>query len=288
MKIGLVGTGLMGAPLASRLLQGGFEATVYNRTPEKARPLADEGAEVVENPVSVVGPSDAIITMLSDAAAIREVLLTNEASRMLEGKTLINMATIAPKESREIAREVTRAGGEFMEAPVLGSIPQAQTGTLLLMVGATEAQFERFLPVLKCFGEQPRLIGPVGRGAALKLAMNQLIASLTSAFSLSLGLVQREGVPVETFMEILRESALYAPTFDKKLNRMLERDFGDPNFPVKHLLKDVRLFREVAAGDDLDDRFLEGIAHILESAEAGGDGDKDYSALFNAVVPRHD
>ncbi len=285
MKIGFLGTGLMGRPLVERLLAAGHDVIAYNRTPEKAAPLAEAGAEVVENPLSAITASEMVIAMLSDAEALESVLLTAEARSALAGRTVINMATIAPEEARRIAGEVEAAGGAFMEAPVLGSIPQAETGTLLLMVGATEAQFEQAGPVLQCFGESPRLIGPVGQGATLKLAMNQLIASLTAAFSLSLGLVQREGVDVEAFMGILRESALYAPTFDKKLDKMRSRDFGTANFPTQHLLKDVRLFHRVAAETGLHDAFLAEIGRALEATVDAGLERADYSAIFNAIVP---
>jgi 3-hydroxyisobutyrate dehydrogenase len=115
--------------------------------------------------------------------------------------------------------------------------------------------------------------------------MNQLIGSLTAAFSMSLGLVEREGVDVDTFMETLRDSALYAPTFDKKLDRMRTRDFAAANFPLKHLLKDIRLFAEVAGTQQIDARMLDGLAQILADGVAAGHADEDYSAVFGRIVP---
>jgi 3-hydroxyisobutyrate dehydrogenase len=153
------------------------------------------------------------------------------------------------------------------------------------MVGATEERFALLKPLFNSLGREPRLIGPVGKAAALKLALNQLIAAETSAFALSLGLTQRSEVSVDTFMAILRESALFAPTFDKKLPRLLKRDYHQPNFSTRHLLKDVTLCSEEAAGCGLTTSGLDGIRRILEEAIAQGRGELDYSALYDVLNP---
>ena len=115
--------------------------------------------------------------------------------------------------------------------------------------------------------------------------MNQLIGSLTAAFAMSLGLVQREGIDIERFMAIVRESALYAPTFDKKLSRMVNRDFENPNFPTKHLLKDMTLFAAAAEEAGSDATAAAAVGQVVQRAIAMGLADKDYSALFAAVSP---
>lgn len=285
MKVGFVGTGLMGKPLAQRLLCARIPVVVYNRTASKVEELKAAGAQVVEEPESAIASADCIILMLTNASAIEEVLLSESAKAELKGRTIIQMGTISPQESQEIEKQVIAAGGEYLEAPVLGSIPEAEAGKLIVMVGATPEQFAKWSNLLQNFGSEPRLIGAVGTAAAVKLALNQLIASLTTAFALSLSLVQKQGVEVETFMELLRQSALYAPTFDKKLKRMLERDFSNPNFPTKHLLKDTNLFLNQAQSNNLNTNSLEGVRQILEIAQEMGLADADYSALFNAVNP---
>jgi 3-hydroxyisobutyrate dehydrogenase len=128
-------------------------------------------------------------------------------------------------------------------------------------------------------------MGNVGKAAAAKLAFNQLIASLTTSFAMSLGYLRESGVNVKRFMEILRISALYAPTFDKKLNRMVNRNFVKPNFPVKHLLKDVDLMLGEFGKKGINIDPLEGVKKILLKAIADGEADMDYSALYNAVHP---
>ena len=204
---------------------------------------------------------------------------------MLEGKTILQMATIGPSHSRGLEDAAIAHGAEYLEAPVLGSIPEAKKGGLLLMVGATLAQFERFQPLLSVFGENPLHVGPVGQAAAMKLAFNQLIAGLTASFSLSLGLIQKEGVRVELFMDMLRDSALYAPTFDKKLLRMLERDYANPNFPTRHLLKDTDLFLDAADEHGLTAACLQGVRDTVAIALAKGLADMDYSAINDVIHP---
>jgi 3-hydroxyisobutyrate dehydrogenase len=283
MRVGILGTGLMGAPMALRLQQEGFEVVAWNRTAEKLAPLQQQGVTTAQTAAEAIAQSSVTLTMLSDAAAIQSAVLAEPEA--LRGHSIIQMGTIAPAQSRDLKVQIEAAGGEYLEAPVLGSIPQVKAGSLIVMVGATPEQYERWLPVLKCFGPEPQWMGEVGMAAATKLAMNQLIGTLTAAFSMSLGFVQREGGDVDKFMEIVRESALYAPTFDKKLTRMCDRNFTDPNFPTKHLLKDMDLFTVAAQAQGIDATLAAGVSQLAAKVIAQGLADADYSAIYSAVNP---
>jgi 3-hydroxyisobutyrate dehydrogenase len=280
-----LGTGLLGRAIAKRLQSVGHTVTVYNRTTAKALPLQSCGITVVTRPEEAIAQADCVVFMLADAAAIRAVLLTPTLLAVLRSKTVIQMGTIAQDESLALQAEIERVGGSYCEAPVLGSVAEAQAGTLLVMVGGTEGQFVQWGPLFRSLGREPRLIGPAGKAASLKLALNQLIVAEISAFALSLGLVQRAGVPVETFMAILRESALFAPAFEKKLPRLLTRDYQHPNFSTRHLLKDAELFLREASGYALTTSSLEGIRPLLERSIEQGLGDSDYSAIFEVINP---
>ncbi len=288
MKVGFLGTGLMGQPMVKRLLEAKISVVAYNRTQSKLAPLRDAGAKIADSPQEAIRESECVILMLTNATAIYDTLLSEASRQELKGRTVVQMGTISPSDSKAIASEVVAAGGEYIEAPVLGSIPEAEAGKLMVMVGASDEQFQKWLPLLKNFGSEPLHIGEIGAAAAVKLALNQLIASLTSTFALSLGFVQNQGVEVEKFMQILRQSALYAPTFDKKLQRMLDRNYENPNFPTKHLLKDTNLFLTEAKSEGLNVSSLEGIRQILEIAQNMGLADDDYSALFSAINPKND
>lgn len=285
MKVALIGTGLMGRPMAERLLALGHQLVVFNRSRNKAEPLRSSGALIAASAAEAIDSAECLILMLADGAAIGEVLFNSEPTVDLHDRTVIQMGTISPADSVAFEKKVLGLGGEYLEAPVLGSIPEATAGKLLIMVGASKQQFDKWSTLLECFGSEPVLIGEVGKAAAVKLALNQLIASLTVGFASSLGLVQSLGVEAELFMKILRLSALYAPIFDKKLKLMLDRDYGIGNFPSKHLFKDVALFHSAAQSVNLETVGIEAIRRLLEITLEKGYGEGDYSALFEAVNP---
>ena len=228
--------------------------------------------------------------MLSDATAIDKLLhLDNQDQQAgkLQGKTILQMATISPSQSRQIGEAITSYGGDYLEAPVLGSLPEAKAGTLIIMAGGSKDVFDTALPTLQVLGTAPRYIGDTGSAAALKLAMNQLIASLTAGFSLSLGYALKNGVDTDLFMDTVRESALYAKTYDKKLDKYLQRDFGTANFSTRHLLKDIKLFIDDAKAAGLNTDALEGIERITSETVESGMALMDYSSIFQVISPDH-
>ena len=281
MTTAILGTGLMGTATALRLQEQGHDVIAWNRHEEKARERLHQQVTVVGKLDDALDQAETLLLFLADATAIEDVLLPLPPET-LAGKTIIQMGTISPTESRDLLFKIESTGSQYLEAPVLGSIPETRDGSLLLMVGATDAQFDRQFPLLSLLGK-PRLIGPVGKAAAVKLAMNQLIASLTASFALSLNFVLAEAVDVAQFMDILRESALYAPTFDKKLDKMLHASYDTPNFPLKHLHKDVELFLRAAAEHKLNTAMLQGVEDIITRALNQGRGEEDYSALRESV-----
>lgn len=281
--VSILGTGLLGAPIARRLAATGLSVTVWNRTAAKAVALREAGLAVAPTAASAIEASPVSILMLADAPAIRAVLAAPDALTALAGRTVVQMGTIGPDESRAFAAEVAAAGGEWVEAPVLGSIPQADSGTLQVMVGGTPEQLDRLAPLFSRLGRDVRLVGEVGKAAALKLALNQLIGSLTTAFAMSLAFVRTAGVPVDLFLEVLRPSALFAPTFDKKLGRMLEAEYENPTFPLRLLGKDLLLFEAAARGAGLDPAIVRGVLETIGAAERKGLADADYSALAEGL-----
>lgn len=282
MKISLIGVGLMGQALSEHLLAQDQQLTVFNRSPDKTEQLEQQGAVISASAQDALEASDICLLMLSDASAIADVL-SDISPTSFNNKLIIQMGTIAPNESRALATLFDECGARYLECPVLGSLPEARTGTLILMAAGHVDDYHAALPLLKRIGKEPQHIGDIGQGATVKLAMNQLIAGLTSSFALSLALVEKEGIDSEQFMKIVRDSALYAPTFDKKLDRMLARDFSNPNFPTKHLAKDTRLFLSVAKQLGLETCGLDGISQLLDKTLEQGLANTDYSAIYSAV-----
>ncbi|HET8808471.1 MAG TPA: NAD(P)-dependent oxidoreductase [Methylophaga sp.] len=284
MQITILGGGLMGQAMAERLLAEQQNVTVFNRSPDKIESLRNLGADITDDAEQAVSKAEIILLILSDAEAIESVLAVISADK-LAGKLIVQMGTISPEQSQSIADRCRLQDANYLECPVLGSLPEARNGTLILMAGGEQGDFEAAMPTLKLLGKQPQLIGEVGQAAAMKLAMNQLIAGLTASFSLSLALIESEGINSDQFMSLLRDSALYAPTFDKKLDRMRDRDFTHPNFSTKHLIKDSRLFLEVAEQLRLDASGLEGVIKLLDKVAYMGLENTDYSAIYAAVSP---
>ena len=282
-SVAVLGTGLLGTAIATRLLEQGLHVHIWNRDPSRIVSLVEKGATAIDDLGQAAQDDRVLITVLRDGAATASVI---GAVGALPGSTVIPMGTMGVEESRKLATQVANQGGQYLEAPVLGSKPQALNGTLLVMAGGEAQVFKQQQPLLTHLCQDPLLVGPVGSGAATKLALNQLIASLTHSFSLSLQLIQRAGVPVETFMAILRPSALYAPTFDKKLQRMLDHTYADPNFSTALLRKDLRLFLEEATTAGLQDQGLSGLLSLLEQAKDTELDEQDYCALHELTVLR--
>jgi 3-hydroxyisobutyrate dehydrogenase len=284
MHVSVLGTGLLGGEIALRLRARGLTVSAWNRTAEKAAPLADAGIDLPGSPAACIAAADLTLMLLADAEAIEAALFGGEPTSDLAGRSLVQMGTIAPQESRDLGARISAAGGAYLEAPVLGSLPEARAGELLVMAAGDAALFRRCLPVFETLSKKPLHIGEVGQAAALKLALNQLIVGLTATFSLSLGLVRHAGLDVEQFMALVRQSALYAPTFDKKLPKYLSHDYASANFPLKHLLKDARLIERVLAEAGIDAAPVAAVADAAERGILRGHADDDYSSVYESLV----
>ncbi|MBW0166070.1 MAG: NAD(P)-dependent oxidoreductase [Vulcanococcus sp.] len=283
MTIALLGTGLLGSAIATRLLACGHSLSVWNRHPERCQPLLELGARQAPSPAAAAAEADWLLTVLSDGPTTHTVLI-DQVAEELRGRRVLQIGTIGPAESRQLSEAVMALGGSYLEAPVLGSRPEALNGTLQLMTGGPAELMQEARPLLQQLSQDPVHLGPVGSAMTAKLALNQLIASLTHAFSLSLHLVQQGGVEVEPFMALLRSSALYAPTFDKKLQRELSGDYTNPNFPTAHLRKDLDLFITAAQQAGLNSKGLSGLAALLQRSSAAGLDELDYCALHQLTA----
>jgi 3-hydroxyisobutyrate dehydrogenase len=284
MKISVIGAGLMGGAIARKLFEHKNDVIAYNRTKEKLEPLKSIGIKIAETPAEAVENSEVVILMLADANAINSVMINENVLQKVKGKLVIQMGTILPEESKSFQKIFTENMAEYFEAPVLGSIPQILNENLIVLVGSSKDQFEKHKHIFSAFSKEIYHIGENGQAAAIKLAFNNLIASLIPAFSLSFGIVKKSGVNPEIFMEILRKSALYAPTFDSKLPMILSEDFSKANFPAKHMLKDGRLIEKFASQLNLNTKVIDALNTVIEEAVNSGYADQDYSSVYKAIV----
>ncbi|MEV5575934.1 NAD(P)-dependent oxidoreductase [Spirillospora sp. NPDC052269] len=196
--IAFLGLGRMGAAMAGRLLAAGHELTVWNRTPERAAPLVERGAALAATPAEAVAGHDLVITMLTDARAVHDVLLS---AGIAPGTLVVEMSTIGPDAVREL-RERLPDGVSLLDAPVLGSIPHVEAGELVIVAGGTDADVDRAAKVLGVLGTV-RHVGPSGRGAAAKLVVNSGLVAAFGAVAEAVDLATRLGVDRETALELL-------------------------------------------------------------------------------------
>jgi 3-hydroxyisobutyrate dehydrogenase-like beta-hydroxyacid dehydrogenase len=223
-KIGFIGLGRMGTPMALNLIRAGYPVTVYNRTKEKTIPLAQAGATVADAPGEAAQTSEVTITMLSDSAALQAVVLGPDGllKSLQPEAVLIDMSTVDPKISRQVAEAVRSQGAYMLDAPVSGSTVLAEQGTLSIIVGGDEAIHQRVRDILLAMGSRTTHVGPNGAAAAMKLAVNIVIGVTMQVLAESIVLAEQSGIARETAIEVLSNSAVASPFLKYKAVQLLE------------------------------------------------------------------
>jgi len=247
MKVGFIGLGIMGGPMARHLHRAGLLAAVYNRTRSKAEPFGKMGVHVAESPADLARRVDVVIEMVSDAPDVEQVLFG--AGGVVEGArpglVVVDMSTNSPDWARKFAERLAERGIDFLDAPVTGGQRGAEEGTLTVMVGGREDLFQRLLPVFKAFAKEVIYAGPVGYGQAMKL-VNQVVISLnTIAMVEGLRLAEALGLDVEKVARLLTVGAARSGSIELYLPKLLKGDLS-PGFKAAHLKKDLAYAMEIA------------------------------------------
>jgi 3-hydroxyisobutyrate dehydrogenase len=284
-RVAFAGLGIMGAPMAANLVRAGLEVAVYTRTREKAERFAAEhpGARAAATPAEAAEGAGAFVSIVPDAPQVEEVLFgeNGAAAALPEGAIVIEMSTIAPTASRAIAERL--APRPYVEAPVSGSKPKAEDGTLTIMAGASPEDFERARPVFDILGERIVHVGPVGHGQLAKLLTNTMGAVNAAALAECVHVAKAAGLDRDAFLEVASGSAGASAMVTLKGPPMFEGEFEPPLFKLEHMLKDVRhcIAEARALGVELK------LGALAESfyANAAGDGlgEKDFAAVFSAL-----
>jgi 3-hydroxyisobutyrate dehydrogenase-like beta-hydroxyacid dehydrogenase len=281
-KLAFLGLGLMGAPMATRLLEAGNDLTVWNRTTDKTAPLAARGASVAPTPARAADGVDAVITMLANPEALEQVVLGEHglAGAMAPGQILIDMSTVGPDAVRRVAAGLP-IDVALVDAPVRGSLPEAAGGRLAIYVGADQADFERVEPILATLGT-PRRVGGPGTGAATKVVVNATLGAAIAAFGEALALGDTLGLDRSALLDVLADTAIGSTVKAKRAN--VEAGTYPPAFKLSLALKDLRLVDELAerAGRDLP--VASASCAWLERAARAGEGDLDYSAVVATIT----
>lgn len=322
-KVGFIGLGIMGKPMASNLLKAGFEVVVYNRTQAKCDELVKLGATAAKTPAEVVGACDTTVCMLADPKACLEVALGENGitSAIEAGKAVVDMSTVDAATSAQIYEAVKAKGGRFLEAPVSGSKKPAEDGALVILGAGDKDVYDESLPLFEVMGKKSVYLGDIGNGAKMKLVVNMMLGCMTttvsaradeaenrtrdrererertltpttsslsfpkSQFSEAIGLAEKSGLNRDEFFDVLGAGALQSPWYTIKGNAVKNELYGEHQvtFPMKHAQKDLRLALEL--GEQVNQSLT--VAHetneLFKEAMAQGLQDCDLIAVHPVI-----
>ncbi len=284
-KVGFIGLGIMGSVMARNLVGAGFDVTVWNRTPEKAAPLAALGATVAATPREVIEACPVTFAMLTDPAAAESACFGENGvlEGIAPGKGYVDMSTVDAATSRRIGAAVTQRGGRFLEAPVSGSRKPAEEGTLIILTGGDRSLFDAAMPAFEKMGRKILYLGETGNGANMKLVVNMVMGGMMAIFCEGLSLGNKAGLALGDIIDVLGAGAMANPMFALKGGQISRGEFGVA-FPLKHMQKDLRL--AVALGDQLNQPLFSAAAanEEFKRAKEAGLGDEDFSALYKVIA----
>lgn len=278
-KIGWIGLGNMGIPMAEQLIKAGYEVTVYNRSEGKAGKLTELGAQEAENPKVLATENDIIMIMVTDDKAIEAVFETEEGllKAHLKGKTIVNMSTVSPAISKKMAAVCTERNVYYLDAPVSGSVKQAETGQLVIMVGGVQSAFEEVKPILDQLGKLSKWVGEIGAGNQAKLAINSLLALYTQGLAETILFANQKGIETSDLLELIGNAAI-GNVFTKIKGEAILNEQYKAAFALKHIVKDLKLAKEEGISTPLAQTTLKS----FETA-AGTYGEEDLIAIFKAL-----
>jgi 3-hydroxyisobutyrate dehydrogenase-like beta-hydroxyacid dehydrogenase len=284
-RIGFLGLGIMGSRMAARLAGAGYPLAVWTHTPGKAEAwAADHGARSFATPAALAGESDIVISMVVDGDQVTTLLLGEggaiDAAR--PGLLCMDMSTIAPPDTRRIGAALRERGAAMLDAPVTGSAPRAEEGSLTIMVGGEQGDFARALPVLETMGKLIVHVGELGQGEMLKLINNSLGAANAAAVAEALVLAEATGVDLDALVEVVGGGSGGSVQMTLKSGAMREHDFTTL-FKTAHMLKDVRLCLEEAQEAGVPFPAAAHARDLLTAAVGRGHADADYASLIEAA-----
>jgi 3-hydroxyisobutyrate dehydrogenase len=279
MRVAVLGTGIMGAPMARNLAGAGLEVRAHNRTRERAEPLAEHGVTVAGSPAEAVEGADVVVTMLSDGAAVEAV---TGGLAFGEGSVWAQMSTVGLEATERLAARAAEAGAAFVDAPVLGTKAPAEQGKLIVLAAGRPEARERCAPVFDAVGTSTVALGDEpGAGTRMKLVLNTWLLALVGGLAESVTLAERLGVDPAAFLEIIDGGPLGPPYAKMKGTMMIERSY-EPSFPLALAAKDAGLALDAAAASGLELPALRAIRAQLETAVEQGHGDADMAAAVEA------
>jgi 3-hydroxyisobutyrate dehydrogenase len=279
-----LGTGTMGLPMARNLARAGFQVRAWNRTPERARPLEEDGARVFSSPREAAAGSQLLVTMLSDTEAVLESAGA-ALGALAQGAAWVQMSTIGIEGTGRCERAAAEAGVQFLDAPVLGTREPAERGELIILASGPDQTRGRAEPVFQALGKRTVWLGAAGQGTRAKVMINSWIVGVVAVLAETITMAEALGVDPQVFFDAVEGGTLDLPYARIKGSEMISKQFGDPAFRLSLSRKDADLALEAAEAAGLRLPVLAAVRERLRRAEAGGHGDEDMAATYWASAP---
>ncbi|MCX2453747.1 NAD(P)-dependent oxidoreductase [Pedobacter sp. PLR] len=283
LKLGWIGLGNMGTPMVKNLLKAGFEVVVFNRTKQKEEELIANGATNALNPQSLLETCDIVFTMLADDQAVKAVFEGDQGllTKAAEGKMIIDMSTVSPDTSRYLSEACEKAGIDFLEAPVSGSVKPAQDGTLIILVGGATKAYEKAKPAFEALGKLSIHVGGAGVGSSAKLAINYLLGLNLQGLAETVLFAEKNGVSKSDMLTIINEGACGNGITKLKTPSILNEEYPAA-FALKHLVKDLRLAKEAG----LEAPLIDPLFNSFQQAQQEGFGEEDVMAVIKSLAKK--
>ena len=284
-KVALFGTGIMGAAMARNLLKAGLEVRAWNRSTEKAKPLADDGATVFEDPAEAARGADFLLTMLPDADVIEDVVGSGVLPTLAEDAVWLQMSTVGEEGNERLARLADEGGVAYVDAPVLGTKAPAEQGQLIVLASGPEEARDGCEPVFGAVGSKTVWLGEAGEGSRLKLVINNWIVGLLGVLAETVSFARATGVDPQKFLETIAGGPLGLPYAQMKGAMMIDEAFPT-SFSAKLARKDAGLVLDAAEEKGLDMVVARAVAARFDEAIEAGHGEEDMAAVYEAAKPK--
>ena len=280
-KIGIIGTGMLGEAVGLHLLKSGYALSVFNRTKSKTENLVKNGATVVNSPMDIAKNSDLVITVVKDAASVKQVSFENDG--ILDGKhdglIVADMSTVNPSSAKEISKKFQENGIDFVEIPVMGGPNVAIDGKLVLMASGNKDAYETHKNIFETIAHKNFFLGDSGAAHSIKLAMNLQISMLALALSEGITLTRKAGFEPEKFLEILNSTYFKTGMSENKAHNMIKNSF-EPTFMLKNMTKDLGIINEAAKSFNADLPMAKLASKVYQDAVEDGFGEIDYTGIL--------
>jgi 3-hydroxyisobutyrate dehydrogenase-like beta-hydroxyacid dehydrogenase len=283
-KIGFMGLGIMGSPMAANILRAGYPVTVYNRSEQKGDEVVKRGAQRAASPKSLAEGAEVIFAMVTGPEALNELLWGTDgaAQAFNANKVFINMSTVSPKFTRELFEKLLPTGVTFIDAPVSGSKKPAEDATLVILAGGRKEDVDTLTPLLETMGKRVVYCGEIGQGSMMKLTINLLLGAMMEGLCEVVNFGKSAGLSLDAMLEVVSNGPLNAAIYQMKADMLRNNDFP-VQFPLKHMTKDLKFLVDTAYDLGTPVPVGQMLLHLYRIGVAQNWGDLDFAAIMKVL-----